>query len=316
MKGIPAVLAMLFVPVLASAQQTVVKPGWQWTTDSIFSVVNAVRAGRSLAPKQWPGGARVAVLLSFDVDNETVSLRFGEPTVGALSQGQYGSRVALRRVVDLLDKNRVPASFFIPAVSLMLAPQQVDMIKRSGRHEFAVHGWIHEMNTTLPAAAERELLKRAIDTLTALTGSRPVGYRAPSWNFSPSTLNIVREMGFIYESSLMADDSPYELLQNGQPTGIVELPVEWILDDAPLFNPLGNSYSPPRDVAQVWIDEFERAYAEGSMLLLTMHPHITGHRSRIVALEQLIAHIKTRPGVWWGTHRAAAEYVKAQAGMR
>jgi peptidoglycan/xylan/chitin deacetylase (PgdA/CDA1 family) len=279
-------------------------------------VVNAVRAGRSLAPKQWPGGARVAVLLSFDVDNETVSLRFGEPTVGALSQGQYGSRVALQRVVDLLDKNRVPASFFIPAVSLMLAPQQVDIIKRSGRHEFAVHGWIHEMNTTLPAAAERELLKRAVDTLTALTGSRPVGYRAPSWNFSPNTLNIVREMGFIYESSLMADDSPYELLQNGQPTGIVELPVEWILDDAPLFNPLGNSYSPPRDVAQVWIDEFERAYAEGSMLLLTMHPHITGHRSRIVALEQLIAHIKTRPGVWWGTHRAAAEYVKAQAGMR
>jgi peptidoglycan/xylan/chitin deacetylase (PgdA/CDA1 family) len=315
MKRILVALA-LFIPVLASAQQQGVKPGWQWTTDSVFSVVNAVRAGRSLAPKEWPGGARVAVLLSFDVDNETVSLRFGEPTVGALSQGQYGSRVALQRVVDLLDRHRIPASFFIPAVSLMLAPQQVGIIKQSGRHEFAVHGWIHETNTTLPAAAERDLVKRAIDTLTALTGSRPVGYRAPSWNFSPNTLNIVREMGFVYESSLMADDSPYELLQNGQPTGIVELPVEWILDDAPLFNPLGNSYSPPRDVAQVWIDEFERAYADGTMLLLTMHPHITGHRSRIVALEQLITHIKTRPGVWFGTHRAAAEYVKGQAGMR
>jgi len=317
MKRILAALSMgTFLPTLAFAQQSGVKPGWQWTTDSVFSVVNAVRAGRSLAPKQWPGGARVAVLLSFDVDNETVSLRFGEPTVGALSQGQYGSRVALKRVVELLDRHRIPASFFIPAVSLMLAPEQVDVIKQSGRHEFAVHGWIHEMNTTLPAAAERELLKRAVDTLTAMTGSRPVGYRAPSWNFSPNTLNIVREMGFLYESSLMADDSPYELLQNGQPTGIVELPVEWILDDAPLFNPLGNSYSPPRDVAQVWIDEFERAYADGTMLLLTMHPHITGHRSRILALEQLITHIKTRPGVWWGTHRAAAEYVKAQAGMR
>jgi len=317
MKRILAALSMgTFLPTLAFAQQSGVKPGWQWTTDSVFSVVNAVRAGRSLAPKQWPGGARVAVLLSFDVDNETVSLRFGEPTVGALSQGQYGSRVALKRVVELLDRHRIPASFFIPAVSLMLAPEQVDVIKQSGRHEFAVHGWIHEMNTTLPAAAERELLKRAVDTLTAMTGSRPVGYRAPSWNFSPNTLNLVREMGFLYESSLMADDSPYELLQSGQPTGIVELPVEWILDDAPLFNPLGNSYSPPRDVAQVWIDEFERAYADGTMLLLTMHPHITGHRSRIVALEQLITHIKTRPGVWWGTHRAAAEYVKAQAGMR
>lgn len=309
-------VAGLLVPGLGAAQPPAVKPGWQWTTDTVFKVVNAVRAGRSLAPKAWPGGARVAVLLSFDVDNETVSLRFGEPTIGALSQGQYGSRVALKRVVDLLDRHRIPASFFIPAVSLMIAPEQVDIIRKSGRHEFAVHGWIHETNTTLPGPVERDLVKRAIDTLTAMTGTRPVGYRAPSWNFSPNTLNIVREMGFLYESSLMADDSPYELLQDGQPTGIVELPVEWILDDAPLFNPQGNSYSPPRDVAQVWIDEFERAYTEGTMLVLTMHPHISGHRSRIVALELLIAHIRTRPGVWWGTHREAAEYVKAQAGMR
>jgi peptidoglycan/xylan/chitin deacetylase (PgdA/CDA1 family) len=309
-------VAGLLVPGLGAAQPPAVKPGWQWTTDTVFKVVNAVRAGRSLAPKAWPGGARVAVLLSFDVDNETVSLRFGEPTIGALSQGQYGSRVALKRVVDLLDRHRIPASFFIPAISLMIAPEQVGIIKKSGRHEFAVHGWIHETNTTLPGPVERDLVKRAIDTLTAMTGTRPVGYRAPSWNFSPNTLNIVREMGFLYESSLMADDSPYELLQDGQPTGIVELPVEWILDDAPLFNPQGNSYSSPRDVAQVWIDEFERAYTEGTMLVLTMHPHISGHRSRIVALELLIAHIRTRPGVWWGTHREAAEYVKAQAGMR
>jgi peptidoglycan/xylan/chitin deacetylase (PgdA/CDA1 family) len=309
-------VAALVLPATGRAQATPPKPGWQWSTDTVFKVVNAVRAGRSLAPRQWPGGARVAVLLSFDVDNETVSLRFGEPTVGALSQGQYGSRVALRRVVDLLDRNRIPASFFIPAVSLMLAPQQVEVIRKSGRHEFGVHGWIHEMNTTLPAQIERDLVRRAIDTLTSMTGARPVGYRAPSWNFSPNTLGILRELGFMYESSLMADDSPYEILANGEPTGIVELPVEWILDDAPLFNPQGNSYSAPRDVAQVWIDEFDRAYAEGTMFLLTMHPHVTGHRSRIVALERLIAHIKAKPGVWWGTHRQAAEYVKAQAGMR
>lgn len=310
-----SLLLLALAASTASAQTPPVKPGWQWSTDTVMKVVNAVRAGRSLAPKQWPGGARVGVLLSFDVDNETVQLRFGEPTVGALSQGQYGSRVALKRVVDLLDRHRIPASFFIPAVSLMIAPQQVDIIKKSGRHEFAVHGWIHEMNTTLPGPVERDLVKRAIDTLTSMTGTRPVGYRAPSWNFSPNTLNIVREMGFLYESSLMADDSPYELLQNGQPTGIVELPVEWILDDAPLFSPQGNAYANPRDVARVWMDEFDRAYAEGTMFLLTMHPHVSGHRSRIVALEMLIAHIKSKPGVWWGTHRAAAEYVKKQAGM-
>jgi peptidoglycan/xylan/chitin deacetylase (PgdA/CDA1 family) len=114
----------------------------------------------------------------------------------------------------------------------------------------------------------------------------------------------------------MADDRPYELTQNGQATGIVELPVEWILDDAPLYDPRGNSYSPPRDVAQVWMDEFDKAYDEGTMFLLTMHPHISGHRSRIAALELLIQHIRARSGVWWATHRQAAEYVKAQAGMQ
>jgi peptidoglycan/xylan/chitin deacetylase (PgdA/CDA1 family) len=292
-----------------------VKPGWQWTTDSVFQVVNAVRAGRSLQPQRWPTNARVAVLLSFDVDNETVSIRFGEPTVGALSQGEYGARVGLNRVLSLLDKYRIPATFFIPAMSLKITPDMADRIQRSGRHEIGVHGWIHEMNVSLPADVERRLVQMAIDTLTRLTGSRPVGYRAPSWNFSAKTLTILRDLGFTYESSLMADDRPYELMQNGQATGIVELPVEWILDDAPLYDPRGNAYSPPRDVAQVWMDEFDKAYDEGAMFLLTMHPHISGHRSRIAALEMLIQHIRARSGVWWATHRQAAEYVKTQAGM-
>jgi len=292
-----------------------VQPGWQWTPERVSATVNAVRAGRSLQPRAWPNGARVAVLLSFDVDNETIALRFGEPTVGTLSQGEYGARVGLKRVVDLLDRNQIPASFFVPAVSLQLNPGMADVIKASGRHEFAVHGWIHEMNSGLPADVERRLLVQAIDTLTKLTGTRPVGYRAPSWNFSPNTLAIIRELGFMYESSLMADDRPYELLANGEPTGIVELPVEWILDDAPLVNPQGDRYSPPREVMQVYIDEFDKAYEEGTMFLLTMHPHYVGHRSRIVLLEGLINHIRTQRGVWWATHREAAEYVRAQAGM-
>lgn len=292
-----------------------VQPGWQWTAERVTETVNAVRAGRSLQPRGWPNGARVAVLLSFDVDNETVALRFGEPTVGTLSQGEYGARVGLERVVNLLDRNQIPASFFIPAVSLQLNPGMADVIKRSGRHEFAVHGWIHELNSGLQGDVERRLLVQAIDTLTKLTGSRPVGYRAPSWNFSPNTLSILRELGFMYESSLMADDRPYELLANGQPTGIVELPVEWILDDAPLVNPQGDRYSPPREVLQVYVDEFDKAYEEGTMFLLTMHPHYIGHRSRIVILEELIKHIQSKRGVWWATHRQAAEYVKAQAGM-
>jgi peptidoglycan-N-acetylglucosamine deacetylase len=311
---------LLAVPSLllhAQTQQPPAKPGWQWTMDSVRTVVNAVRAGRSLAPAAWPGGARVAVLLSFDVDNETIPIRFGEPTVGTLASAQYGARRGLGRLVRLLDAQRIPASFFIPSVSLALTPSMADTIKRSGRHEFAIHGWIHELNTTLPDSAERALLKKAVEELTLLTGSKPTGYRAPSWNFSPNTLSILREMGFRYESSLMADDNPYELLQNGRPTGVVELPVEWILDDAPLFNPLGNTYMNPRDVARVWMDEFDKAYEERGMFLLTMHPHVSGHRSRIIALELLLAHIRAKGAgaVWYATHSDAAEYVRKVSGL-
>ena len=245
-------LLVLPASLLAQAQPVPVtnaKPGWQWTMDSVNKVVNAVRAGRSLQPKAWPNGARVAVLLSFDVDNETVAIRFGEPTVGSLSQAEYGARAGLPRVVNLLDAHKIPATFFIPSVSLAITPSMAGVIKKSGRHEFGVHGWIHEMNANLPDTVERRLLKKAVAELTTMTGKQPTGYRAPSWNFSPNTLTLLREMGFRYESSLMADDSPYELLQNGKPTGLVELPVEWILDDAPLFDPRGERYSPPREVA-------------------------------------------------------------------
>ena len=291
-------------------------PGWRWSDEQVLETVNAVRAGRSLQPESWPGGARVAVLLSFDVDNETVlGLRYGDATVGSLSQGEYGARVALPRVVNLLDREGIPASFFIPAVSLVLNPRQISVIKAAGHHEFAVHGWIHELNSSLDAATERALLERAVEYLTDVTGVRPRGYRAPSWNHSPNTLDIIRDLGFLYDSSLMADDRPYEINAHGEPTGMVELPVEWILDDAPLLNPRGNSYSHPRDLLEVWKDDFDGAYAEGTMFLLTMHPHVIGHRSRIVVLEELIRYIKGHEGVWFATHLEAARYVKARAGL-
>jgi len=311
--GLLAALLCLAPPLTAQDMAPSAEP-WDWSDEFVTSAVNRVRAGRDLTPEAWPGGARVAVLLSFDVDNETVmGLRDGEVNIGKLSQGQYGHRVALPRVVDLLEREGVPATFFFPAWSLKIAPQQAPLIRAGGEHEFAVHGWIHERNATLDRATERRLLKQAVDAIEAIVGTRPVGYRAPSWNHSDSTLELVREMGFLYESSLMADDRPYELLQGGEATGLVELPVDWILDDAPLFNPLGDRYMNPRDVMQVWIDEFDRAWEEGTMLLMTFHPHVIGHRSRIVALEGLIEHIKAKGGAWFATHEAAARYVQSRA---
>ena len=304
---------ILLLPTFAFAQDDT--PSWEWTDEQIEAAVNKVRAGRDLNPASWPGGARVAVMLSFDVDNETIWLRNNDTNVGGLSQGEYGSRVALGRILSLLDENEIPASFFGPAVSFSLAPQMIEMIQASGRHEIGVHGWIHERNATLPREDEERLLRQAVQRMTELIGKRPIGYRAPSWNFSDNTLDLLMEMGFLYDSSLMADDRPYEIVANGEPTGFVELPVDWILDDAPLMNPLGDRYESPRDVLEVYKDEFDVAYEEGTMFLLTMHPHYIGHRSRIVVLRELIEHINKKSDVWFGTHEQAVRWVREQAGM-
>ena len=310
------VLAISFSQQLNAADPVDPSRPWDWPEDYVMDAVHKVRAGRDLTPETWPGGARVAVLISFDVDNETVmGLRDGEIDMGRLSQGQYGHRVALPRIVELMKQENIPATFFFPAWSLKIAPQQARLILDSGPHEIGVHGWIHERNTSLDGATEARLLRQAMKEIERITGVRPAGYRAPSWNHSENTLAILREVGFLYESSLMADDRPYELLQNGEATGMVELPVDWILDDAPLFNPLGNRYMNPRDVMQVWIDEFDKAWEEGTMLLMTFHPHVIGHRSRLVALEGLIAHIKAKGGAWFATHEDAANYVREQSGL-
>ena len=310
-----ALVVLWTLPIVLAQEENPSEP-WNWSDDYVHSVVNQVRAGRDLNPSSWPGDTRVAVLFSFDVDNETVKgLRTGDPSVGTLSAGQYGSRVALPRVLDLLETEDVPATFFFPAWSLKIAPEQADMILAPGVHEIGVHGWIHESNTALDGETEARLLQQATDAIEEITGTRPVGYRAPSWNHSPNTLSIIRDMGFLYESSLFADDRPYELMQNGEPTGFVELPVDCIFDDAPFFYPIGNRYMNPRDILQVWIDEFDRAWEEQTMFLLTMHPHVIGHRSNIVALEGLIQHIKTKEGVWFGTLEDAATWVREQAGL-
>jgi peptidoglycan-N-acetylglucosamine deacetylase len=302
-------LCLLASPVTAQ------DPAWRLSPPQVKQILDRVRAGRSLKPASWPNGARVAVILSFDVDNETPTLAGGRggpsgASIGELSRGEYGARIGLQRVLDAVDRNQIPATFFIPAMSLELHPEMATAIKKSGRHEFAVHGWIHEQNTALAPAEETDLVRRARDALERLTGQRPVGYRAPSWNFSPNTLPMLRELGFLYDTSLMSDDHPYELLQDNQATGIVELPVEWILTESVVFDPRGSNYSSPRDVLQVYIDEFDRAWEERGMFILTTHPHIVGHRSRIIVIEKLIEHMKAKGGVWFTTGREAAEYVK------
>ena len=290
---------------------------WEWPEEVWRRIVERARAGRSLSPKAWPGGARCAVALSFDADHETIPLRDMDESPMRISQGQYGNRQGVPRIRKLLEREAVPATFFYPAVSALIHPDEVRAVAAEG-HEIGIHSWIHERNTTLPYMAERDLSFRAADVLERLSGRAPVGMRTASWDFSPNTLQIIVEMGLLYDSSLMADDEPYELLADGNPTGVVELPPEWIRDDAVYFNMQRFSglrpYTPPSAVEEIFRAEFEGAYAEGGLFLLTMHPHVIGHRSRLPLLERLIRHIKARGPVWFASHEQVARWCKANAG--
>ncbi len=289
---------------------------WHLNLDQIRAVVSKVRAGKDLTPGSWPEGAKVAVALSFDFDAETNALRDSQSSPGLLSQGEYAARAAIPRILALLDKYRIPASFFVPAVAALLHPAEIKMIVDKGRHEIGLHGWIHERNSILSEAQERELMKKSFDTLKEMGGKPPAGIRTPSWDFSLSTLKIIRELGLLYDSSLMADDRPYELLEDGRPTGVVELPVEWLLDDYPYFGfDRYTSVRPhitPGGVFEIWAAEFDRAYEEGTLFVLTMHPKYIGHRSRIAMLEKLIEYMLSRRNVWFATHEDVARYVKTQ----
>ena len=281
--------------------------------------VEQIRAGRSLLPDRWPGGARCAVALSFDSDHETNELRDGATSLARLSWGEYGARRGVPRIADVLRRHDARASFFVPAVSALLHPDEQRALADDG-HEIALHGWIHERNTTVPPEAERDLMLRAADTLETIVGTRPVGMRTPSWDFSDATLAIAEEMGLLYDSSLFADDDPYEIVAAGRPTGIVELPVEWIRDDAAYFmmNRMGaqRPYTPPADVLDIFRREFEGARAEGGLFLLTIHPHITGYRSRIFILDELLDHIRATGEAWIATHADIARYCLETAGPK
>lgn len=308
---VAAILGLVFVPGEGNKQEE--KP-WAWPLEKVKSLVSEVRAGKDLTPETWPNGAKVAVALSFDFDSETNALRDMDISPGIFSQGEYSARVAIPRILALLDKHNIPASFFVPAVTALLHPDQIQAIIHRQRHEIGMHGWIHERNSILGEEEERRLMQMAYDTLKEITGKPPTGIRTPSWDFSRSTIKLIKELGLLYDSSLMADDRPYEIFHNGKPTGIVELPVEWLLDDYPYFGfSRYTSVRPhikPMDVYSIWAAEFDKAYEEGTLFVLTMHPKYIGHRSRITMLEKLIRHIKSHEDVWFATHEDIAKYVK------
>jgi len=256
------------------------------------------------------------VALSFDSDHETNELRDGAKSIGRMAWGQYGSRQGVPRILELLRGHDVRATFFVPAVSALLHPEEQRKVVADG-HEIGVHGWIHELNSVLPYEVERDLMLRSADALERISGTRPVGLRTPSWDFSPQTLRIEREMGLLYDSSLMADVDCYELLENGEPTGIVELPVEWMRDDAVYFGMHRfqslRPQMPVEAVFDVFRRELEGAWNERGIFQVTMHPHHIGYRSRLWMVDELIRMAKGMGDVWFATHAEVAAWAKEHA---
>ena len=282
-------------------------PEAEWRAD-----VNRVRAGRPLKPARWPQGARCAFALSFDCDHETFELGTGRAAIGRIAWGEFGRRTGVPRILDTLAKHDVTASFFVPAVAGLIEPDALKPITGAG-HEIGVHGWIHENTSLLTREVEKDLMLRARDALRDMTNREPVGHRAANWDLSARTIDLVAELGFTYDSSMMADDSCYELLSNGHPTGVVEIPVDWVRDDAVylLFNrePPTRPWTPPEAVFDIFRREFDGAYAEGGLCQLVMHPFVIGYRSRIWILDQLIQHARAKPDVWFATHADLAAWV-------
>ena len=177
---------------------------WTWPEERWRPIVEKVRAGRSLKPTAWPGGARCAVALSFDSDHETLTLRWGDRSPGKLSQGQYGARAAMPRILKLLERYDAPATFFVPAVTAILYPEEQRAVV-SGGHEIGIHSWIHELNSALPPEDERDLQMRAADKLEEISGQRPVGIRTPSLGLLPA-----------YPRHHPGDGAPLRLLTHGR----------------------------------------------------------------------------------------------------
>lgn len=291
---------------------------WQWPEERWRNRIATVRAGRRLAPATWPGGARAAVALSFDCDHETFELGAGGEAIGRLGWGEFGRRTGVPRILSVLERHGVNASFFLPAVCALIDPDEPKRILACGAHEIAMHGYIHENTSLLDPATERDLMLRARDVVARASGIDPVGFRASHWDLSASTLQIVREMGLAYDSSMMADDSCYELLLDGAPSGVVEIPVDWVRDDAVylLFNrnPPTRPYLSPDDVLKIFLRELDMAIDEGGVFQVDLHPFVIGYRSRIFILDELIRHAKDRGPVWFATHAELAAYVSTSHG--
>lgn len=236
--------------------------------------------------------AKCVVLLTFDFDAESAQVRKSPHLPVSLSKGQFATRVGVPRVLGLLDKYRIKATFFTPGWTVERYTEETCEIAKRG-HEVAAHGYLHENFSEMTEDQEWSVHRKSVDIIERLVGRKPVGFRAPYWEWSTQTLAFIQKCGFKYDSSLMNDDKPYPLERSATGAGIYELPVEWFLDDWSLFELQRQG---PSTVLDTWRSEFDAVYDLGvGYFMLTMHPECIGRASRMVLLRQLIDHMRQKP---------------------
>lgn len=268
---------------------------------------------------RWPDGKTAAAAFTFDVDAESAVLWGGE-SVGArmsvMSHQAYGPLVGIPRILDLLEQHQITSTFFVPGHTADRYPEAVRSIVAAG-HEIAHHGYLHEQPTALTLEEEIDALDRGLAALADVAGVRPAGYRAPMWDLSWRTPALLAERGFLYDSSLMDADHPYELaVTPGAAQSIVEIPIQWALDDweqycfLPDISGSGLIES-PRKARELWQLEFDALRTVGGCWVLTNHPFLTGRPSRAAELGELMRYVLDHDDVWVAPLGRIAEHVRA-----
>jgi peptidoglycan-N-acetylglucosamine deacetylase len=261
---------------------------------------------------RWLERAKVAVMLTFDFDAETMWLA-RDPSnadrLGVVGQGTYGARVGVPRILELLREEEVKATFFVPGWTAEHHTAQAEAILRDG-HEIGHHGYLHRWSDPEEPARDIEELDRGVEALKRVLGIRPRGYRAPAGEVTPHLLRCVAERGFLYDSSLMDDIDPFRIALKGTVTNLIELPWHWAISDAThaltsLRNP--RPIFPNSHLFELFSDEFRELYRWGGMFNLVMHPQVTGRPARIALLRDIIRYLKGFPDVWFATGTEVAQ---------
>ena len=269
----------------------------------------------------WPEGKSAAANFSFDIDAESAVLwraPHNAARMSVMSHQAYGPLVGVPRLLELLDKHRIRSTFFVPGYTAHRYPAVVRDIVAAG-HEIAHHGYLHEQPTGLTAAEEAVALDRGLAALAETAGVRPVGYRAPMWDLSWRTPALLAERGFLYDSSLMDADYPYELAVSpgdGDQPSIVEIPIQWALDDWEQFCFLpdisgSGLIETPAKARELWQSEFEGLRSVGGCWVLTNHPFLSGRTSRAQQLDELMAHVLSYNDVWVASLEEIATHTRS-----